>query len=87
MAAEEECKLHCALIDGKAQSSQDLDELLAQVLRFVDGHSSLLLYSNDLFCYEVNRALQQYLPPIFDGVIGRTVAFCSASKESGRDEW
>lgn len=52
---------------------------MVELQRFVYDYSSLLHFSHEMFCYDVNRALHDYLQPVFDAVSERTVALCSAS--------
>lgn len=58
---------------------QHLEAFLAEVRRRLEDHSSLLHSFRNMFRYDVNEALHDYLSPVFDALQERTVAFHSVS--------
>lgn len=53
--------------------------ILAGVWSLLDDHSSVLCSSHDMFCYDVDWALNYYLRPLFDIARENTAAFRSVS--------
>lgn len=68
-----------ALFDAEAQNRQDLEEIFAKVRRCLGHHSSLLRLAHEMFLYDVNWTLRDYLRPLLDAVPEHTVAFRSTA--------
>lgn len=57
----------------------NLEAILAEVRIRLDDQSSLLRSPHDMVRYDINRALQDYFPPLFDAVHEHTASFRSLS--------
>lgn len=57
-AVEDNCDQNHLLIYPEVRKRHDLEEMLAEERRYLNDHSSLVSSSKNLFCYDVNRGLQ-----------------------------
>lgn len=79
------CYQSRALADAVVQKHQKLEAILPELRSFLDHRPCLLVFSYDVFRYDVNRAQQDYLSPLFNSVGECTAAFYSLS--SNREAW
>lgn len=67
------------LVDAEVQKRQYLGDILTKARRRLDDYSSLPSSAHEMFRFDVDEALRDYLNPLCDAGHNRTVAFCSAS--------
>lgn len=68
-----------ALFEAKVQKRQDLEQILAELQRCLEDQSSHLPSCDEMFRYDVNRALHEDLKPLQDALRERSMSICSVS--------
>lgn len=68
-----------AIFDAEGQKCQDLEDILTEVWRCLDNHSTLLHSAHEMFCQDVDWIWHDQLRPLFDAAGKGVVAFRSVS--------